>query len=78
MDSVRIHERSPDRNLMAGSIIFKEISATLENGETIAIESFDQVGDWNILSSSSQSIADSVTNADLEVRENLLVVFRVE
>ena len=51
---------------MAGSIIFKEISATLENGETKAIESFDQAGDWNILSSSSQSIADSVTNADLE------------
>ena len=66
LDSVRIHERSPDRNLLAGSIIFKEISATLDNGETIAIENFDQAGDWNILSSSSQSIADSVTNTELD------------
>ena len=73
LDSVRIHERSPDRNLMAGSVIFKEISATLENGETIAIESFDQAGDWNILSSSSQSIADTVTNADLEEGESSVV-----
>ena len=73
LDSVRIHERSPDRNLMGGSIIFKEISATLENGDTLAIESFDKAGDWNILSSSSQSIADSVTNADLGNGESSVV-----
>ena len=73
LDSVRIHERSPDRNLLAGSIIFKEISATLDNGETIAIENFDQAGDWNILSSSSQSIADSVTNTELDEGESSVV-----
>ena len=64
LKSIRIHETNPDKNLMGGSIIFKEITAKSVDGMISEIEGFNQTNSWNVISSSSQSIGDSVSNSN--------------
>ncbi|MGH2542515.1 MAG: hypothetical protein ACRDIB_06955, partial [Ardenticatenaceae bacterium] len=63
--SVALHELNGSSSLRSGSVIIDEVYARTNGGDTHVMESFEDVGEWNLLRVAPESVADVLESSDI-------------